>query len=386
MAIDFRDIQDQILKMAQQAPQRAISRRELYAKAFELLHSDADRIQNIKARVSRVVQNHDQSLRCALPLNDSLTAANPQPPLPDEGTVIAADGSQISPDVHGQTFFGLINLGAVILRLADVQAPQITVASQLMVDEQLYTDTGLISEARFSLKRDLDERAWIAELARTASPPVFALTDGPLELWGSQAGEGWSGFEQSLRQYLETLSGLEVLEVIPCGYVDNPAANLVVRFLEMGLLSDDDLSQARKKHPLRGVFDRDLFKNVLKNGERSAVFTLQSRSSISYRGKLALHFFYMNVGLDEDGWIVRVEVPAWVAKDEDRLDKLHAVIGDQCRILGGHPYPYLLHRAHETALITHAERDQVSQMILNELHRHGVPISRQAPKPALKRL
>ncbi len=57
---------------------------------------------------------------------------------------------------------------------------------------------------------------------------------------------------------------------------------------------------------------------------------------------------------------------------------------DQCRILGTRPYPYLLHRAHETAVVSLEERDQVTQMIVMELQRQGVPLAGQSQKQALK--
>jgi len=59
---------------------------------------------------------------------------------------------------------------------------------------------------------------------------------------------------------------------------------------------------------------------------------------------------------------------------------------DQCRILGTRPYPYLLHRAHETALVTFQDRDQVTQMIALELHRQGIPIQGVSYKQANKDL
>jgi hypothetical protein len=185
---------------------------------------------------------------------------------------------------------------------------------------------------------------------------------------------------------LEALSGLEAQGVTTCGYVDNPAANLVVRFLEMGLIPDDELPGVTGRYPLRGVFDRELFKRVLGKGERSIVFAIQSRSSREYSGNLALHFFYLNVGQGGNDWIVRVEVPAWVAYDEAKLNELHALVVNQCRILGNRPYPYILHRAHESALVSIAEKDQVTNMIINELRSRGVVVGGESPKPTLKRL
>ena len=59
---------------------------------------------------------------------------------------------------------------------------------------------------------------------------------------------------------------------------------------------------------------------------------------------LALHFFYLNVGAENDDYLARVEIPAWVAENPAQLDTLHAVLISQCRMLGPRPYPYLLHR------------------------------------------
>jgi hypothetical protein len=83
---------------------------------------------------------------------------------------------------------------------------------------------------------------------------------------------------------------------------------------------------------------------------------------------------------------VRIEVPAWVAYNESKLNDLHALLVDQCRLLGNRPYPYILHRAHESALVSMAEKEQVSNMIINELHSRGVKVGRESPKPTLKRL
>jgi hypothetical protein len=97
-----------------------------------------------------------------------------------------------------------------------------------------------------------------------------------------------------------------------------------------------------------------------------------------------LHFFYLNVGRDEHPYLVRVEIPIWVARDRQMLDNLHAVLVQQCRILGSRPYPYLLHRAHEAAVVTLEEKDQVTQMIALELRRRGVEVGEISHKQSAK--
>jgi hypothetical protein len=48
---------------------------------------------------------------------------------------------------------------------------------------------------------------------------------------------------------------------------------------------------------------------------------------------------------------------------------VHAALVQQCRALGARAYPYILHRAHEAAVVTYEEKEQVTQMIVQELYR-----------------
>jgi len=149
-------------------------------------------------------------------------------------------------------------------------------------------------------------------------------------------------------------------------------------------IPDERLSEIRKLRPLRGVRDFELFRGLLGAGERSAVFALQSQSARSYPGPLALHCFYINTGRSGHPWLARVEIPSWVAEDSQMLDTLQATLVQQCRALGNRPYPYILHRAHETAVVTLQEREQVTEMISLELRRRGVPVGEQSYKQSAK--
>ena len=119
---------------------------------------------------------------------------------------------------------------------------------------------------------------------------------------------------------------------------------------------------------MRRIADADLFLDLLPPGERSAIFGIQSRNAGKYTAELALHFFYLNVGRDADHpYPVRVEIPAWVAEHDQMLDDLHAVLVQQCQILGNRTYPYLLHRSHEVAVVTQDEKRQLENMIALEI-------------------
>jgi hypothetical protein len=185
--------------------------------------------------------------------------------------------------------------------------------------------------------------------------------------------------------YLKALSRLHELGAITAGYVEKPRSDLVVRMLEVIVLPDDELERAGRERTFRGVRDTDIYANYLGPGDRSVVFEIQSKSAPKYEAELSLHFFYLNVSSNpEKPWLVRVEIPAWVGKEKAMLDQLHGVLMEQCSILGSQPYPYLLHRAHEIALVTKNEKEQLEQMIAIELRSRGVEVARKSPKQVHK--
>ena len=111
-----------------------------------------------------------------------------------------------------------------------------------------------------------------------------------------------------------------------------------------------------------------------------------SGSAQSFKGRLALHFFYLNVGRTNKPWLARVEIPAWVAENQEMLDNLHAVLVHQAAIMGTRAYPYILHRAHELAVVSLEEKEQITAMLVQELIRQGVFVDDESQKQAAKEL
>jgi hypothetical protein len=392
MALDFQQVLEQVRRLGENAPLRQLQLKALRKEAGELLNNHASDYERMRQKVRQVVREIDPSLRCALPVGEDLRPPEPLnrsfplPPLPSSATILAADGSQINPDRHSEVEYCLINVGAIQMCLGSAEPPKITFDCQLFYDEGLYTQNGTITEARLALLRDLSERKLLATLAEDIPAPVVTFTDGPIELWGSKDSDGASEFQRSLNEYLEVLGHLYSLKVITSGYVDKPSANLVVRTLEVMKTPGNELRDIRDRRPLRGVTDAHLFRDLLAPGERSAVFSIQSQSAKNYKGPMGLHFFYLNTGRPGHPWLARVEIPAWVAGNLEMLDRLHAVLVHQCQIMGTKPYPYLLHRAHETALVNLQEKEQVTQMITLELRRRGVEVGERSNKQSAKDL
>lgn len=385
MALDFQQVRQQVLQLGERARLREQRLEDLREQARRLLEQYSNDLSTVRQKVELIAGGYDPSLRCAMPFEEHLATRVAPPPMPGSLTILAADGSQIAPDRHAEVEYCLINVGAVEMHCGSQQAARTHVSSQLLYAEDMETPAGLITEAILSLKRDLAERAVLAQLVarlsdeQPSSPgtrvsPVVTFTDGRMELWGAQERdiEGQSEYQKSLQAYTRVLEQLADCGAITAGYIDKPSGIPVVRMLELMLIPPDQLGEVRRRRPLSGVRDTDLFRNLLEPGERSAVFALQSAAAKTYTGRLGLHFFYLNVGRPGHPWLGRVELPAWVAESPQMVATLHAVLLQQCRAMGARPFPYLLHRAHEVAVVPMQEKEQVTQMIALELRRQGV--------------
>ncbi len=200
MAINFQQVREQVKTLGENAAGRARQLQELRQRALELLNNHAGNLEGLRQRVQEVAADArpQPALRHPLPASscrpEPLDGHYPLPDLPAQATILAADGSQITPDRHAQVNYCLINVGAIQVRMGLPDPPQITVSSQLIYDEQLYTLSGTLSEAQVALMRDLNERKWLAELAKNAPAPVITFTDGPMELWGAKDSAGQPGF------------------------------------------------------------------------------------------------------------------------------------------------------------------------------------------------
>lgn len=390
MPIDYQQVYEKIQEIGKGARERKKTLEERRIKARELLDAYASESDVLRAKVesARAV---DQNIRCAYPLpsGESLASSHPVPDPAPQATLIAADGSQINPDRHAAVQFGLVNVGAITMKLNSGEAPEISTESELLFGDDLLPNGVPMSDGMVALKRDLAERIKLDELSKQIKTPVVTFTDGPIELWGAK-GEDANSYEDFIRKYLTILSRLQSRGVITAGYVDKPSADLVIRLLEIAMADQEQMQKLREFHPLRGVSDRWLFGEkenpLLKPGHRSAVFKIQSSSDKRYEGVLSLHFFYLNVGTQGHPWPVRVEIPRWVVDDKEKLDLLHAVLVDQCRMMGSRPYPYLLHRAHETAVVKNEEKQQIEQLLTMELRKNNEDVDEGSYKQSAKDL
>ena len=116
MPVDFQQIFIKIKSIGLEAAERRERIENLRKHARHLLEQNANELDYLRQVVERA-KEIDPNIRCALPLNEPLDAHYPIPDTVMDGTLIAADGSQINPDRHAAIQLCLVNVGAISLRL-----------------------------------------------------------------------------------------------------------------------------------------------------------------------------------------------------------------------------------------------------------------------------
>ena len=289
-------------------------------------------------------------------------------PRPEQLSVAATDGSQIFPDRHEISPCYLLNIGYVLLHYGTDERPLLSSRPRLYWrDEDLFPQWGgrrtSINRELIGFRRSLMELTELAELAaasHAAGHRTVALTDGTLVFWGLEGRP--PDFRQASLAALESAFDLLARRRIPiAGYTSRPGSYELVNALRAGLCpvavegrADCDrcpwLGQVPPCSSVEGVSDAVLYRRVLGRGERSPVFESTSRVLADY-GPHQIFFFYVHAG-DEVG---RVEVPRYVAEDDELLDLVHATIVDQAAKGGG--YPVSLSEAHERAVVRGSARE-----------------------------
>ena len=341
------------------------------ADQYEILMRAEAASDDLRERLDAALSEKPET-RCALPGTDAIDAVYPLPAMPPVRIrLLACDGSQISPSRHDEISFGLINTAVVEFTAHSGQTPRIITLTKLLPFDDLP------SEALLGIQRDAAEKRFLAEIACASdrSIPAFALCDGPLELFTDTP----EMKDQDLlkAEYLEALSLLAEAKIPAVGYIDRPRSDPVLRMLD--LLK----GKSGSENKAIGADDSMIFSRLLAPGERSAVFGMNSRLNRDLAEDLRLCFFYMNIGRPGHPYICRVELPAWAA-EQTTADLLHAVLIEQCRILGGHPYPFILHRAHECAVVTYAEKEEVKGLLLREMAANDLAIPEKSNKQFAK--
>ncbi len=375
MTLELNKVTQQITQLGELAAQRAQRVQQTVPEIIRrLIEYAAD------AELREAV---DSAVRAgwsgAVPANEALDATHEPDPLPERVTIVAADGSQIYPDRHGLALYYAINLGGIVLRLGSGEAPYIESEPVLCFeDERLLDDQdNVIASQLINARRTVQEIVTLTRLAcaETGDVPVVALSDGNIALRVKQesipAREG-----QALQaEYMAQLNRLRAAGVTVGSFITRPSTTSVVRLMHLATECPRDRIAEYVKNrprPFEGISDTPVFATHLNVGERSAIFKQTTQWSKPYEeAGHAIHFFYVNVSTPERDTLVRIELPEWVAAKPDRVALLHAAVIDQCRVTS-EPYPYVLTRADELAVITTREKTALDELIAAEMLNHNL--------------
>jgi len=383
VSVDYQKLIPKIQQLADQIGQASDGHRRRVERALQVLERFATETEFLNQRVEQAIAQEGRTLRCARPFEPIQNAAFPLPERQNRLNLAASDGSQIIPDRHAEIYFGMINIGGITLPQNSSAIPVEKTQSDFW-----YSESEPFNETLFNFRRDVLERKFLLEISLNLSPPVLALTDGPLELWTEYraSDEERQELHRLLQSYWDTLEAFRQRGILVSGYVDRPESAYLVRLLELATATQQDWRELRRFRPFKGVLDADLFGILLRPGERSAIFRLQSPLLEHLPAESEVCFFYLRVGKESERSIARVEIPLWVAKDPSFVEQLHGELVSQCRQSGSYAYPYLLHRAHEVAVVHPQDRDTIERALLIELQRRGHPPLHLSHKQALKNL
>ncbi len=378
MTLELNKVTKQVTQLGEQAAQRKHELDAITPQVRQILH---DHARDDELRQLALKAMETQRWRGAVPIGEPLDAAIDPPPHPTRLTVVASDGSQIYPDIHGIALYYLINIGTIVFKCGSGQAPIVSTDPQVYGDaEDLYDDDQLVSGPLINARRSLSELSHITQLslAETQHGSTLALMDGTLALWARAETISKDQQDQLERDYIRALDQLREA-LVPIGaFVSRPRSTMVAQLVRLAELNETigDANQAislatTEKQVYGGLRDTRFLADLLKAGQRSAVFEVAPGWNTTYRERgHSIHFLYVNVGDAARSIIARVEVPVWIAHDRSAIGLLHAAIVEQCRVSIG--YPYVLARAHEIAVVTNAERAEFEKMIATQLTRSGV--------------
>ena len=384
MSLDLSKVAAQVGDMVARLRAGTSERQRRLDYALNVLHEKASTIDVLKKKVIT-----SRTTWLVAGLVEGLDQRHKAAPLPAEFTVMATDGSHIDVDRHRSARCYLINIGTVVLRYGTSPDAVLDSFPRLYAgDEDLVVAPAgargheqPIEGNLLGIKRSVDECRRLAGIAAEIGPecPALALIDGSLVLWGLEAYPEFVTEELLTRGFLSCLSDMKRLnsdkKLALASYISYPRSADVVNALRVALCPHDPLDtdrhcrecMERRCDEVSGVRDRELFAGILEPGERSALFTSQSSVVRKSYDDHWINFFYLSVG-DE---IARVEIPQWVARDEELLNLTHTLVFDQCQ--RGQGYPVALSEAHEQAVVTLMDRENFWQVVDSSLVEGHLP-------------
>ncbi|MDB9525681.1 DNA double-strand break repair nuclease NurA [Oscillatoria sp. CS-180] len=314
---------------------------------------------------------------------------------PEAHTVLATDGSQISPSHHEIAYCYLLNIGRVVLHYGQSRYPLLDSLPEVVYrpeDLHVSRQWGIRTEEWMGHRRTVSEAVALSELAisahgdRFGTAPTLALTDGSLIYWFLEDLPG-NARDRILPPILSAWDQLQAASIPLIGYVSASRSGEALNFLRLQSCpfeTPDCLTHCaaeRDRLPCQ-VFDplRDvaLWATDLTPGQRGPLYRSSANILESY-GDHRVYFCYVHVGAE----VARVEMPEWVALDDTlRNAALEMMI---TQVQKGYGYPVALAEAHNQAVVRGGDRTRFFALLEREMIRVGLQNVGTSYKEARKR-
>lgn len=287
--------------------------------------------------------------------------------------VMAFDGSQIYPDRHQGIDCFLVNIGQAHFHY-DHEASSVyfdSTPTVIFAGDEGPLDFTPDSVNAYRTEQELKTALIHASQPKPQKVPTLFLFDGSLIFWHLQT-QNDDAQRDFLPRYLALLDDLYNKQALFAGYISLSKSKELVNVIKIAA------EIHKKSSEFVHIVDGDIAEFYLKPGERSLLFANHSAIVSHYPVHSRPHFFYINTG-DE---IARVEIPAWIATNTEKLEIVTAIIYDQ--ITKGYGYPVSLAEAHEQAVVSHADRDFFYYLLKTSTHKAIKPYT-QSSKSLKKR-
>lgn len=373
LALEFQKLVDQVQKMGRMLKELDfdVSDRLSLARQWFLA---ADDLNAIHERIAQVRGPDVSGYRGAAPLDppfhERICDTFPPPPVPSHATIIAADGSQIYPNEQWRIPYYLTNIGIFVYFHGEERVPLQTTSPKLIYHPERTRDNakrvlGNRTIDAYRTTREILELGNAAWELKAEAQPLIALFDNHLLFSPTSEVQN---YKELLKRYHGALVHLHDSGALLGGYVDNPTrSRLVLRLLHLLSLDPDEVrSDQMGAGRLEGLKDLDLFNAVLAPGERSAMMVQNSPRNYQYKQRgqnYEIAFFYIKMTSTYQSTIARIDLPLWVARDRQKVDQLHALLLHQGALQGRNPYPYVLTRADELAVVSSRDKAKLEELI-----------------------
>jgi len=343
-------------------------------------------------------------------------------PPPPAHSILATDGSQISPSHHEIAYCYLINIGRIAIHYGlhngQQRQPLLDSLPEIYYQAQdLYAarQWGISTEEWMGHRRTVSEIEMLAELgtalveqrgqaatakelaiassapqsaiASSASAPSLAMVDGSLIYWFLDSLPA-DARALILPDILAAWQQLQASGIPFVGYLSASRSTESLNFLRLQACpylapdcqthcaEDRDKSPCQVFTPLRDV---TLWSTTLEPGERGPLWRSSARILEEYGEENSIYFCYVNVGVET----ARVEFPAWVAADSAMLDSALSLV--MAQVQKGYGYPIALAEAHNHAVVRGGDRKRFFLMLERQMLKAGLPNIGTSYKEARKR-